>query len=81
MPYIEKMGVQEIKDQLDQWYFVMTDPNIDGFNGWGCKQKIYEVRERIHELLSREDCPTYVYEEKYLEELDKKRVWRAIGGK
>ena len=44
MPYIEKTGVKAIKTQLYQWYGVMTDPRIDGFNGFGCKQKIYKIK-------------------------------------
>ena len=43
MPYIEKAGVKTVQDQLEQWKGVMHDPNIDGFNGFGCKQKIYQV--------------------------------------
>ena len=39
MPYVEKAGVKTVKEQLDQWQGVMHDPNIDGFNGFGCKQK------------------------------------------
>ena len=45
MPYIEKAGVKTVKEQLDQWQGVMHDPNIDGFNGFGCKQKIYQVKK------------------------------------
>ena len=39
MPYIEKTGNKAIQEQLWQWESVMHDNNIDGFNGWGCKQK------------------------------------------
>ena len=41
MPYIERTGKKTIKEQLWQWFGVMTDQRIDGFNGWACKQKIY----------------------------------------
>ena len=44
MPYIEKTGNKTIEEQLWQWDGVMHDPNIDGFNGWGCKQKLYRVK-------------------------------------
>ena len=43
MPYVERTGKKTIKEQLYQWFGVMTDPRIDGFNGFACKQKIYEV--------------------------------------
>ena len=51
MPHIEKTGVKTIKEQLWQWEGVMHDPNIDGFNGWGCKQKIYEVYFYAKEMI------------------------------
>ena len=29
----------------------MTDPRIDGFNGWACKQKIYQVKMVVKNYL------------------------------
>lgn len=66
MPYIEKTGVKTIHEQLWQWEGVMHDPNIDGFNGWGCKQKIYEVLFAAQEMI--EKAPTYAGEDEWLEE-------------
>lgn len=66
MPYIEKTGNKAIREQLWQWEGVMHDPMIDGFNGWGCKQKIYEVYFQAKEAL--EKAPTYVGEDEWLEE-------------
>lgn len=66
MPYIEKTGVNRIKEQLWQWEGVMHDPYIDGFNGWGCKQKIYEVYFTAKEMI--EKAPTYTGEDEWLEE-------------
>lgn len=73
MPYIEKTGVGKIKEQLWQWEGVMNDPRIDGFNGWGCKQKIYEVKFFIDKIL--DNAPKYAGEEEWLEE---KRLDRAV---
>ncbi len=75
MPYIEKTGVAGIEEQLDQWYGVMTDPRIDGFNGWACKQKIYQVKMACEKLLQKQGTPTYSGEEEWLEE---QRVDRAV---
>ena len=66
MPYIEKTGVKSIKQQLYQWYHVMTDPRIDGFNGFACKQKIYKVLWQAQEYL--EKMPSYAGEEEWLDE-------------
>lgn len=66
MPYIEKTGNKAIREQLWQWEGVMHDPHIDGFNGWACKQKIYEVYFQAKEAL--EKAPDYTGEEEWLAE-------------
>lgn len=76
MPYIEKTGVKTIKEQLWQWEGVMHDPNIDGFNGWGCKQKIYEVYFYAKEMI--ENAPTYTGEEEWLKEKKAEKFYKAI---
>ena len=51
MPYIEKTGVLKLKNNFCGNGTIMHDPNIDGFNGWGCKQKIYEVLFYVQEYI------------------------------
>ena len=80
MPYIEKTGPKAIKEQLYQWYGVMTDPRIDGFNGWGCKQKIYEIKMECERLLQQEDCPKYSGEEEWLQEKRDERAVQRLAG-
>jgi len=80
MPYIERTGKKTIKEQLYQWFGVMTDPRIDGFNGFACKQKIYEIREECNRLLEQEDIPTYAGEDLYLDELREKRAVAKLQG-
>ena len=81
MPYIQKTNPETIKEQLYQWYGVMTDPRIDGFNGWACKQKIYEIKMECDRLLARDDCPPYVDEDKWLEEQREDRAVARLQGK
>jgi len=81
MPYIEKTGTKKIKEQLYQWYGVMTDPRIDGFNGWGCKQKIYEIKMECERLLEQQDCPTYAGEPEWLQERKEEKAVRKLSGK
>ncbi len=76
MPYIEKTGVTTIKEQLWQWEGVMHDPNIDGFNGWGCKEKLYKVKFMVDAIL--EEAPTYAGEEEWLHETNKKKIWKEL---
>jgi len=61
MPYVEQCGVNTIKQQLEQWKGVMHDPYIDGFNGYGCKQKIKQVLVAAQQALV--NAPTYAGEE------------------
>jgi len=76
MPYVEKTGTTAIKSQLQQWKGIMHDPMIDGFNGWGCKQKIYEILWAAQSAL--EDAPTYAGEKEYLREHDKIKMLDAL---
>ena len=61
MPYVEKCGVETIKQQIFQWEGVMNDPNIDGFNGYACKKKLLEVRTVVNAALK--NAPTYAGED------------------
>lgn len=79
MPYIEKTGNGKIQEQLWQWEGVMHDPNIDGFNGWGCKQKIYKVYWQAKKAL--ENAPTYTGEEEWVLEHTKKETWKKLKSK
>ena len=65
MPYIEKTENKAIAEQLWQWEGVMHDPNIDGFNGWGCKQKLYKVLWQAEEAIK--NAPNYVGEDEWIE--------------
>ena len=66
MPYIDKTPVESVQEALDLWQGVMHDPNIDGFNGWGCKQKIYKTLWAAQKALV--GAPTYAGEEEWLEQ-------------
>ena len=76
MPYIEKVGNKAISEQLWQWEGVMKDPNIDGFNGWACKQKIYKVLWQAQKAIR--EAPEYAGEEEWLLENTKKESWRKL---
>lgn len=79
MPYIEKTGNKKIEEQLWQWEGVMHDNNIDGFNGWGCKQKLYRVKFLVDEILQK--APTYHGEEEWLLERKIEQAQKILSGK
>lgn len=76
MPYIEKIGKSGILDQLHQWEGVMHDPYIDGFNGWGCKQKLYKIKFELDAML--EKAPTYTGEDEWLAEQRTKKAFERL---
>jgi|TARA_B110000483_G_scaffold156002_1_gene185331 hypothetical protein len=78
MPYIEKTGNRRIAEQLWQWEGVMHDPNIDGFNGFGCKKKIYEVYWQAKAAI--ENSPNYHEEEIWIQEQETKQAIKKLGG-
>ena len=76
MPYIEKTGNKAIEEQLWQWEGVMHDPNIDGFNGFACKQKIYQVLWQAQKAIK--DAPTYTGEDEWLLEHKKELIEKEL---
>jgi hypothetical protein len=79
MPYIEKLGVNKVKEQIWQYEHVCTDPRIDGFVGWDCKQKLYEIKFAIDEALAK--CPEYAGEAEWLEDLRTEKAFRKLGNR
>jgi|TARA_R110000803_G_scaffold42597_2_gene91203 hypothetical protein len=79
MPYIERTGVKKINEQLQQWYHVMVDPRIDGFNGFACKKKCYEVLFELEKILA--NAPHYHGEDEWLDEKNQQKVQEILEGK
>jgi len=79
MPYIEETGEKAIEQQFRQWAGVMHDPMIDGFNGFGCKQKLYRLKFLLDQMI--EDGPEYAGEEEWLEELRLEKAQRILAGR
>jgi len=76
VPYIEKTGNRAIEEQLWQWEGVMHDPNIDGFNGFGCKQKIYKVLWQAQKAIK--NAPEYAGEDEWLLEHKKEVIEKEL---
>ena len=79
MPYVQKLGISEIEEQFYQWDSVMHDPNIDGFNGWGCKQKLYNFKFMLDKMIA--EAPTYEPEEEWLLDQKIKLAERKLAGR
>jgi hypothetical protein len=80
---IRNWNAGEIISEIQKIYFATTDPRMDGYTTWGCKQDLYRVQFALDRMLK--NCPTYAPEEQWLEEQqlerDKQQVWRALNDK
>jgi len=54
----------------------MTDPRMDGFVTWGCKQDLYNIKFILDEIIK--NAPTYVGEQEWLDERAKEKTWKII---
>jgi hypothetical protein len=55
---------------------MIKDPYYDGFNQWNLKKILYEIKFELDEVL--EDCGNFIVEAEWLEEQEKKKMWRKL---
>jgi hypothetical protein len=76
-------NVDSIVSELEKCYWATTDPKMDGFSTWRCKQDLYRVQFALERMIK--NCPTYSPEDQWLEEQrlerDKAQVWRTLNDK
>lgn len=53
MAYVENITPDQILDQLEQWYHIANDPNLDGYTAQRCQQKIQRVQQAAEHFLER----------------------------
>ena len=75
--------VDKIVAELEKCYWATTDPKMDGFTTWRCKQDLYRVQFALEDMLNK--CPTYAPEQEWLAEQqlerDQKQMWSALSAK
>ena len=80
---IRNWNAGDIISELQKIYFATTDPRMDGYTTWACKQDLYRVQFALEHMLK--NCPTYSLEDEWLEEQrlerEKQQVWRALNDK
>jgi hypothetical protein len=69
-------NVQTVEDQIRRMYWACTDPKMDGFVTWGCKQDLYRVKFLVDELLKK--CPTYSVEADWLREQEAEKIVQIL---
>ena len=76
---IRTWSADQIIQDLYKCYYATTDPRMDGYTTWPCKQDLYRVKFELDSMLKK--CPTYAPEQEWLEEHNKKLVWQALSDK
>ena len=69
-------NVDNIISELEKCYWATTDPKMDGFTTWRCKQDLYRVQFALEDMLK--NCPKYAPEEEWLKEREKEKMWKAL---
>lgn len=69
-------SIESITRQINAASYRCSDPREDGFSTWGIKQDLYRVKWCIEDALRR--CPTYVGEQEWLKEQEKKKIMRIL---
>lgn len=73
---IKNWNADTIISEIGKIHWAGTDPRMDGFITWTCKQDMYKIKWAVDEMLSK--MPTYSVEEEFLEEHKKELVWKAL---
>jgi len=72
LPISKDKTIQEIRTAQE----MIKDPYYDGFNQWNLKKMLYEIKFELDEVLK--DCGDFSPEAEWLEEQEKKRMWRKL---
>ena len=76
---IKDWSIKEIKAQVDKIAWAESDPRMDGYVNWGCKEDLYSLYWYIQDKL--EDCSTYgTVEADLLERRRERLIIRKLGG-
>lgn len=66
---IKNWSLDVVKNEIDKITFAESDPRMDGFTTFGCKQDLYQILFYVQDKLNR--CSTYAGEEDWIKENDK----------
>lgn len=76
---IKDWSLKEIKAQVDKIAWAESDPRMDGYVTWGCKQDLYNLYWYIEDKLG--NCSEYSSVEKdLLTQRREKKIIKKLGG-
>jgi hypothetical protein len=77
MGYRKPIELNSIITQLRKAYIEVNSPYNDGFTGWETKRELYEIKFLLDEII-KESTSFGEIEERYLNEVNKLKVWREL---
>lgn len=77
MGFKKPIEIDGVVTQLRRAYVEINSPYNDGFVGWETKRELYEIKFLLDEIL-KESTYFGEIEERYLNEVNKQKVWREL---
>jgi hypothetical protein len=76
---IKDWNKADICNEIRKITWAGTDPKMDGFVTWGCKQDLYEVLWFVEDELDK--MSTYAGEEEFVKRREQNKLLKALGKK
>ena len=73
---IKDWNREKIEQEIWKIKWAATDPRMDGFVTWGCKQDLILLKYYIEDML--EQCSTYVAEQEFIDKLEADRTFTRL---
>lgn len=73
---IKNWNRTQIEQEICKITYAATDPRMDGFTTWPCKQDLIRLKYFIEDQL--EQCSTYAGEDKFVDSLENERTFKLL---
>ena len=71
-------SLSDLKEGVDKIGYAESDPRMDGFVTWGCKQDLYQLLWHVEDTLDK--CSTYAGEDAFVRDREKQKTFELLGG-
>ena len=75
---IKDWNIEKIYSEISKISYAESDPRMDGFVTWGCKQDLYQLKWYIEDRLDK--CSTYSGEDEFIRKREKQKTFKALKG-
>ena len=73
---IKDWNREKIEQEIWKIKWAATDPRMDGFVTWGCKQDLILLKYYIEDMLAQ--CSMYVGEQEFIDKLEADRTFTRL---